>query len=243
MTNAKRPRAKHNLEQITGAAHRSKPLVSSLAKDEAQSTLRVLKNVQTSRDAREASSFSEHVVREFDKESERLGAQTLYRGLAGDHVRLKYARRGIVVPGKPHGGHVDDARHNHGDTHESQFTSWTDKKHIAQAVGGGGQGLDTLLMTRTAAPNPGDTWYWVASFDDVYCEQERLLAGIRREGVKPVRVQSGHTEPVFSFDSNEPVGEWANRVSTVANAQRGQEAKANLNSPVGKDKKDGESDS
>src|ERR1019366_4805570 len=84
----------------------------------------------------------------------------LYRGVHGQHPMIAAARQGIVIPGDCYGT-VTAEEHNLGpqdDLVRSPFTSWTEKRsvaenHAAQQRGG-------VVLRLPATPARGDGWSW-----------------------------------------------------------------------------------
>jgi hypothetical protein len=104
--------------------------------------------------------------------------QWLYRGVHGKHPMLKQARLGIVIPGDVTGS-VTAEEHNYGKNEMlamSPFTSWTERRSIAEIHArrhGGG-----VVLRLRATPRRGVGWSWEIS-PDRYFEDEVLLRGVR----------------------------------------------------------------
>jgi RHS repeat-associated protein len=105
----------------------------------------------------------------------------LYRGVSAKHPAFADARRGIAAPALGNGGASAQEHNEGGHSGQSQYTSWSRQKSIAQwhanKDGSGG----VLLSAPFGAPKEGDCWSWEFS-DDVYGEDEVLLRG-RRSGL------------------------------------------------------------
>jgi hypothetical protein len=90
------------------------------------------------------------------------------------------ARLGIVVPGDPNGSTTPEA-HNFGresDLMRSPFTSWSERKSVAQAhanIHPGG-----VVLRLSSLPSRGNGWSWELSPDEQW-EDEVLLRGLRMD--------------------------------------------------------------
>ena len=91
---------------------------------------------------------------------------------------ISAARQGIVIPGD-RDGTITAEEHNLGaqyDLAQSPYTSWTERRsvaetHSAQHAGG-------VVLRLPATPAKGEGWSWENS-PDHYDEAEMLLKGVR----------------------------------------------------------------
>ncbi|MFN4001059.1 RHS repeat-associated core domain-containing protein [Microcella sp.] len=96
--------------------------------------------------------------------------ETLYRGVPFGHAGYDDAVHGVA---RPRGGHADPALHNGGDTN-SQFTSWTTSRSIAEEIANEGNGPGVLLELDPVAIDPRR----LLASPDIYDEAEVLIRGL-----------------------------------------------------------------
>lgn len=104
--------------------------------------------------------------------------QWLYRGVHGQHPMIAAARQGLVIPGDREGT-ITAEEHNLGapdDLARSPYTSWSERKSVAQIHAAKRKG--GVVLRLPATPARGENWSWENSPDE-FGESEILLKGVR----------------------------------------------------------------